>query len=578
LTRASEDASNPCPARRHDDPARHVPNRLKSELQIQQPLLIGLLILTVLRWVMAGTNELSEDEAYYHMWSERLAPSYYSKGPGIASTMKLSTAVFGHGEFGIRFFSPLLALGSSLMLFRLARGIFNRQVAAWAVLLLNITPIFNAGAMLMTIDPISIFFWIATMLMVWHALHRASKWTIYWPLAGLMVGLGFLAKYTNALLLLSIALLLVVHRRWRGQLRKPGPYLALGVFVLCTIPVLIWNQQHDWITVTHLKERGDLDETTGVKPLEALAFFLGHLSVYSPLIFAGMLWALALSVRRFFIDAGEAFLVAFSLPIIALYFALSLRSGGELNWTSPGFVGVGVLLAHHWFRWDGSPILKRRLRRTAIGFAVGMSLLAINTDLLRQTGITWSYKSDPRAAPLGAGENLTKPHLLLANADDPSARLRGWRKTADYCAEVIRAQGQPLFLIANRYQTAAVLDHYLPDDLDLIRPTPAHPRVHTPESVGPEHQFWFWPGYAQVESQLVPSPDGGDTVREEFSPFIGQDALYFTDDMKRKSPDPTLKNSFAEWELIMVVDIMRRGQFVRQMRIFHCKRYRGLDL
>ena len=110
---------------------------MKKELQIQKPLLLGLIILTVLRLVMAGHNELSEDEAYYHMWSERLAPSYYSKGPGIATTMKISTSVFGHNEFGIRFFSPLLALGSSLMLFRLARGIFGRQVAAWAVFLLS---------------------------------------------------------------------------------------------------------------------------------------------------------------------------------------------------------------------------------------------------------------------------------------------------------------------------------------------------------------------------------------------------------------------------------------------------------
>lgn len=551
---------------------------MKKELQIQKPLLLGLIILTVLRLVMAGHNELSEDEAYYHMWSERLAPSYYSKGPGIATTMKISTSVFGHNEFGIRFFSPLLALGSSLMLFRLARGIFGRQVAAWAVFLLNITPIFNAGSMLMTIDPLSIFFWIAAMLMVWHALHRASKWTFYWPLAGLMIGLGFLAKYTNALLLLSIALLLIVHRRWRGQLRKPGPYLALGVFVLCTIPVIIWNSQHDWITVTHLKERGDLDESTGLKPAEALVFFLGHLSVYSPLIFAGMLWALALSVRRFFKDEGEAFLVAFSLPIIALYFILSFRSGGELNWTSPGFVGVGILLAHHWFRWDGRPLLKQRLRRVAISLAVGTSLLALNTDLLRQLGVSWSYKSDPRIAALSAGEILTKPHRLLSNADDPSTRLRSWKKTAEYCAEVIRAQGHPVFLIANRYQTAAALDHYLADGLDIIRPTAAHPRVHTPESVGPEHQFWFWPGYAESVSELVPTADGNDTVREESSPFIGQDALYFTDDMKRKSPDERLKNGFREWELIMVVDIVRRGHFVRQIRIFHCKAYKGLDL
>ena len=528
---------------------------------------------------MAGHNELSEDEAYYHMWSERMAPSYYSKGPGIATAMKISTSVFGHSEFGIRFFAPLLGLGSSLMLFRLGRGIFGRQSAAWAVMLLNITPIFNAGSMLMTIDALSIFLWIAAMLMVWHALHRASKWTIFWPLAGLMIGLGFLAKYTNALLLLSIALLLLIHRRWRGQLRKPGPYLALGVFLLCTIPVLIWNQQHDWITVSHLRERGDLDEVTGFKPGAALVFFLGHLSVYSPLIFTGMLWALAISIRRFFKDEGEAFLVAFSLPIIALYFALSFRSGGELNWTSPGFVGVGLLLAHHWFRWDGPPQVKRRLRSATLTIAVGMSLLALNTDLLRQLGVPWSYKQDPRVAPLSAGELLTNPSLLLANADDPSTRLRGWKSTANYCAEVVRAQDQAVFLIANRYQTAAALDHYLPDGLDIIRPTLAHPRVHTPESTAPEHQFWFWPGYSQIEEVAqVPAGDGGDTIREEFSPFIGQDALYFSDDMKRKSPDERLKNSFREWELIMVVDIMRRGHFLRQMRIFHCKQYQGLDL
>ena len=431
----------------------------------------------------------------------------------------------------------------------------------------------------MTIDALSIFLWIAAMLMVWHALHRASKWTFYWPLAGLMIGLGFLAKYTNALLLLSVALLLIAHRRWRGQLRKPGPYLAIGVFLLCTAPVLIWNAQHDWITVTHLAERGDLDEATGLKPFEALVFLLGHLSVYSPIVFAGMVWALVLSARRFFKDEGEAFFVAFSLPIIALYFILSFRSGGELNWTSPGFVSVGVLLAHHWFRWDGRPALKTGLRRAALGLAVGMSLLALNTDLLRQPGIIWSYKSDPRIPAPGAGEILTKPLRLLANADDPSARLRGWRKTAEYCAEMIRTQEGPVFLIANRYQTAAALSYYLPDDPDIIRPTPAHPRVHTPESNAPEHQFWFWPGYAQVdEVKMVPTGDGSDTVREEFSPFIGQDALYFTDDMKRKSPDERIKASFRDWELIMVVDIMRRDRFLRQIRIFHCKHYRGLDL
>jgi len=558
-----------------------------NQLHIQKPLLLGLLILTVLRWILGATNELSADEAYYHMWSQRADLSYYSKGPGIATVMGISTAVFGHSEFGIRFFSPLLALGSSLILFRLARGVFDKQVAAWSVFLLNITPIFNAGSMLMTIDPISIFFWLAAMLMVWHALHRASKWTFYWPLAGLMIGLGFLAKYTNAMLLLSIVLLLIFHRRWRGQLRKPGIYLAIGVFLLCTIPVIVWNSQNDWITVTHLSEHTEKhsEEESSFQPAQAAVFFAGHMSVYSPLIFLGMVWALALSVRRFFKDEGEAFFVAFSFPIIAMYFLLSFRSGGELNWTSPGFISVGVLLSYHWFRWEGRPVLKRRLRRTAIGMSVAMCLLALNTDLLRQFGVTWSYKRDPRVPAMSAGEILTKPHLLLSNAADPSARLRGWKSTAEECAyhieEFTGSIEKPVFLIANRYQTAAALNHYMPDDgtLAIIHPTERHPRVHTVESTTPDHQFWFWPGYSEVaEVKYVPAPDGTDTIREEFSPFIGQDALYFTDDMKRKSPPDVLKNTFREYELIMVVDVRRRGQFVRQIRIFHCKQYRGLDL
>ena len=46
---------------------------LKASLQIPSPLLIGLIILTIARLVIAGSNELTEDEAYYHMWSERPA-------------------------------------------------------------------------------------------------------------------------------------------------------------------------------------------------------------------------------------------------------------------------------------------------------------------------------------------------------------------------------------------------------------------------------------------------------------------------------------------------------------------------
>lgn len=550
------------------------------------PLLIGLIVLTVARLLLAGFNELSEDEAYYHMWSERLDWSYYSKGPGIALLMKLSTSLFGHGEIGVRFFSPILALGSSLLVFRMGRSLFDVRTASWAVLLLNLTPIFNAGSVLMTIDPISIFFWIAAMYAFWKALHRAASFNVWWPVTGMLVGIGFLAKYTNALLLLSMILLLVVSRRWRGQLRRPGLYVMLGCFLVWTTPVIVWNAQNDWITVTHLKERGNLDESSsmGINPGEVVEYLVGHLGVYSPLIFAGMVWALVISTRRFFKDEHQAFLVAFSLPIIAMYFLLSFNEAGELNWTAPGFIPVGILLAFHWKELSKMrPRLKLWLQWTAVFMGMGMSLMAVNTDLVRRAGVLWSYGKDKTLSKKAAGEILKEPQYWLENAGDFSARLRSWKSTAGEMGNIIEAfteaNGEPVFLISNRYQTGAAVGHYLAKDLKIIRPTAEYPIVHSMESQVAENQFSFWPGYAQIEKrEMREIPEIGDAYLEETSSFLGKNALFFTDEMTRLTPPPRIKETFEDWYPVAVFDVLRRGQFVRRIRVFSCVNYMGREV
>src|SRR3954469_4213563 len=160
---------------------------------------IFLIVLTAIRLSMLGTKELAGDEAHYWMWSDRLAPAYFSKGPGVAFAMRTSTAIFGPNEFGVRFLSPILAAGTSLILFYFGRRLFSATAAFWTVIALNTTPLFNVGAFVMTIDPLSIFFWIAAMFAFWLAIERSPKFSLYWPATGLLVGLGFLCKYTNAL-------------------------------------------------------------------------------------------------------------------------------------------------------------------------------------------------------------------------------------------------------------------------------------------------------------------------------------------------------------------------------------------
>src|SRR2546423_4911683 len=163
-----------------------------------------VLALTALRFTMLGTSDLSFDEAHYWMWSERLAPAYFSKGPGVAFAIRASTMLFGATEFGVRFFSPVLAAATSLLLFYFARRLFGVSVALWVVLGLNLTPIFNIGSVVMTIDPLSIFFWTAAMISFWLAVEKTPRFSLFWPMTGVLVGLGFLCKYTNALELVSI--------------------------------------------------------------------------------------------------------------------------------------------------------------------------------------------------------------------------------------------------------------------------------------------------------------------------------------------------------------------------------------
>ena len=74
----------------------------------------------------------------------------------------------------------------------------------------------------MTIDPLSVFFWMAAMFTFWLALERSPKFSWRWPLTGLLVGLGFLCKYTNAFELISIVLVLALVPRLRREFKRPG--------------------------------------------------------------------------------------------------------------------------------------------------------------------------------------------------------------------------------------------------------------------------------------------------------------------------------------------------------------------
>jgi 4-amino-4-deoxy-L-arabinose transferase-like glycosyltransferase len=518
-------------------------------------LFIFLGLLTIGRLAIIGHVELETDEAYYFMWSERLDLSYFSKGPGVALAIKAGTALFGPTEFGIRFLSPLLALGTSLLLFFFTRRLYGGAIAVWTVLTVNLIPIFSVGGLLMTIDPLSIFFWTAALFAFWMALERAPAWSLYWPLTGLLIGCGFLCKYTNAMQLISILLVLGINTKLRREFRAPGLYTLLAGFLICTTPVIVWNARHEWITVAHLQARGGLDSAFAIRPLAFLEFLGAHFGVYSPLIFAALviaLWWARGWANRF----KPRFLLMFSLPLLVLYFMLALKQAGEPNWTAPAFVSLGVLAVALWQEAAQQQVWARRFAIAALALGAYMSVTIVNTDMVRASFIPWPYRADP------------------------STRLRGWRTTAEVVetarAAFESAQGAPAFMIANKYQTAAELAFYMQEK--RIE-GPAHPPVYIPESQGIENQFSFWRRY----DEFLEAPPGTGpredyyTEEQGYNPFIGRNALYVTDRDEERAPS-TVKDGFERVEMIGLYEIRRRGLPLRNIRVFACYNYRSLPL
>ena len=67
---------------------------------------IFVLVLTALRLALLGATQLSPDEAYYWMWSQRPALSYFSKGPGVAFVIRVEHDAFWRQRVWSAFLEP----------------------------------------------------------------------------------------------------------------------------------------------------------------------------------------------------------------------------------------------------------------------------------------------------------------------------------------------------------------------------------------------------------------------------------------------------------------------------------------
>lgn len=463
--------------------------------------------LAIMRLVFGTMFELAEDESYYWVWSQHPDICYYSKGPLVAWVIMLGRWLFGDTVLAIRFFSPLLSLATGLILFQLARRLFDARTAFLSIVVVATVPIFQIGGMLMTIDPLSVNLWMLAALAFWAAAQTGRLMT--WAGAGLAIGVGALAKYTNLMELVSFGLALALIREYRRHLRTPGPWVMLILSLLCLVPVLVWNAQHEWVTVRHLIHRGSLHKAPTFQPSQFVAFLGSQAMVMFPLYFAGMIWALC---RREWRGAGARanafrYLLCLIVPLPVAYGALSFNGEWEANWTAPALAMAPVYIAASW----GALVANIAWKRVA---QVSMILAGIFSLAVYVVIVTPAFYGNERFRRWGGAEDLG-------------------RKVADEMRE-----HHSTFLISGSYGQASLLAFY----------TPGHPAVYLPRAGEVRSQFSFWPGYRT-------QPAGSNAL------FVNRG----TDE-----PPPILKQDFKRLQELPPITTVYRGRTMRTYRVFRC--------
>jgi len=499
-------------------------------------LFLALLALTAARFQSPGRIELTPDESYHTLWCLHPDWCYYDAGPVIAMIIRAGTELLGLNEFGIRFFSPIIALGSSLILFLLTRKLYGETVAVWTVAVMNILPVFQSGSLMMNPGGLSVCLLASAMLTFWLALERGPGFSIYWPVTGLLTGAGFLTEYTGALALLSMALLLASTGKYRREFARPGFWVMLVFFIPFTIPVVRWNAQHEWITLLLWRGRFAMAD---IHVRGMLNWFSECALSLSPLVFAGMLIAGWWGVKKARHQFKPRFLLFFSLPLLALGIFGSSSKPATMNSMMPAFAGLVILSAALWHEAAKADKKRAIFAVLAVVTGIGFTIYDTGSACLRGDGLhPW------KSAAIAIGE--TRKQLE--------------QKT-----------GKPVFLIGNNDRVASIVSFYLPEKRVE---GPGHPPVYIPESQMIESQFSYWPRYDEffAVAKDAPHPDAYYTLEEGVNPFMGRTALFVSDEVSAELPTAIL-NSFERIEPVPL-----NSDTLPVIRVFVCYNYRSLSL
>ncbi len=518
-------------------------------------VVVGLMLLLRLVYIGGGTIELSGDEAYQWVWSKHPALSYYSKPPLIAYTQFLGTHLWGDNEFGVRFFSPIIGAVLGIVLLRFFAREVNARAGFFLLLIVTATPMMAVGSVLMTVDPLSVLFWTAAMVAGWRAAQPDAK-TEAWLWTGLWMGLGFLSKYTELFQWLCWIVFFILWKPARAQLRRPGPYLALLLNLLCALPVLIWNGRHGWPTLQHLAENANLNVPWHPTFRYGFDFLGAETGLLNPVFFVATIWASIAFWRRNRHDPRLVYLFSMGAPLFLAYGLFTLHSRVLPNWIAPSVLPLLCLMVVYWdIRW------RLGVRTLGSWLIAGLGLGLAMVVLLHDTSLVQKIVGKP-----------------LPPKPDPLTRVRAYGAMAKVVEQAwlkLAAEGKPAFIIGGHYQMAGLLSFYLPEARTNVV---ENPLVYALSSDHPQNQFFFWPGYPEQrkgQNAIFACELGGPPLVHDWVPkWLAGETNLLQYPPQPQPPPPVLSKEFDSITDLGLYNVLYRGRVFHTVQLFECRNLR----
>ncbi len=311
----------------------------------------------IVKLVVSALLPLSNDEAYYWVWSQKPQLSYFDHPPMVAWLFWLGNLFQGIGN-AVRWPAVLLGHLTILVWIEIWEILFPdlpKKKLSWLIGLILFSPLLGFGSIILTPDLPVVFFWSLATLFLVRSINNPTIEN--YSFLGSSLGLGFASKYHIVLFVPMVVAYLTLERKWK-LLSFSKILFTIFFGLIFSAPVLIWNYQNDFqsflFQINHGLGRKDYSVSW------TWTYVLAQVLVIFPPVFylairaklkstSRVLYYLAWGPLLFFLLSSFKGLVEINWPIIAypsvlVLAAINMKSDRVLKIFASFWTGIFIFL------------------------------------------------------------------------------------------------------------------------------------------------------------------------------------------------------------------------------------------